>query len=259
MTSLSGSDTESASSGSVSPSVSASDSNRTGFSSFSRAEIARQRRHAKKEANKKLAIRLGISLLIFIIVWSVYLYQESLFGPYTTLGVPNKALQPGSVKMAGLTTSHDPFHPLYTADKKKVQELIKHLQKAEPLSAAQQALFEGTHSEQTLSDQTQELSEVLLTDKAQALTEASHSDKTQALSEALLSDSDQVFPLAENPVIYYFTLHREAGRGYETEDFALRYYPDAGIVYFNRQYFKINTATVAAFSKIIEGMTPGWW
>ena len=74
-----------------------------------------------------------------------------------------------------------------------------------------------------------------------------------------LSSSDQALVSLENQKVQYFTLHRALSHYHTTEDYALQYYPAKSIVRFGQQEFRVNAATVYAFTKITGSMTPGWW
>jgi len=74
-----------------------------------------------------------------------------------------------------------------------------------------------------------------------------------------LSPSEQALLPVDNQKLIYYTLHRESSKYHVEEDFALQYYPDQGIVKFGQQFFKINEASIYAFTQISREMTSGWW
>ena len=74
-----------------------------------------------------------------------------------------------------------------------------------------------------------------------------------------LSSSEQASLNFENEKINYFTLHRESSKYHDQVDYALQYYPEKGIVRFGQQLFRINEASIYAFTQITNGMTSGWW
>ena len=74
-----------------------------------------------------------------------------------------------------------------------------------------------------------------------------------------LSSSEQALFTLDNQKVTYFTLHREASTYHGEEDYGLQYYPDEGVVRFGQQFFRINEASVYAFTLISREMTSGWW
>ncbi|MGI6120019.1 MAG: hypothetical protein ACOYIB_05550, partial [Desulfosporosinus sp.] len=87
----------------------------------------------------KLAVNLSIVFVIVISVFGPTVYKESWLNPFSTLGVPNQELHPRAISMIGMINSDDPSHPLYYTNKRKIQELMRCLERAKPLSASEQA------------------------------------------------------------------------------------------------------------------------
>lgn len=81
----------------------------------------------------------------------------------------------------------------------------------------------------------------------------------KALQNATPVSSDQIQELPKDERTLYFTLHREANRYHDTEDFALQYYPERNIVCFAYQQFKIDNKTILLLNDISQKMQAGWW
>lgn len=79
------------------------------------------------------------------------------------------------------------------------------------------------------------------------------------LQRATLLSSEQDLGTLENQKIQFFTLHRAPSRYHSEEDYALKYYPEKGIVRFGQQAFRINEATIYNLTQIAENRIPGWW
>jgi len=88
----------------------------------------------------KLAVSLSLVLVVAILVFGPAVYQESWLDPFGTLNVPNRELHPHSITKLGMVTSDDAFHPYYYTNAGKIQELMRNLQRATPLSTSDQAL-----------------------------------------------------------------------------------------------------------------------
>jgi len=88
----------------------------------------------------KFMIGIIIILLVPTIVWGPTAYQENWFDPFSTLNVPNRELHPAAINKLGMISSDDPFHPFYYINEGKIWELMGNLQRATPLSSAEQAL-----------------------------------------------------------------------------------------------------------------------
>lgn len=107
------------------------------FSSFVfswRMRLLRLREH-------KFALTLSIVFVLTLLVWGPSTYKESWLDPFSTLNVPNRDLHPHSINKLGMINSDDQFHPFYYTDEGKVQELMRNLQRATPLSSSEQAIL----------------------------------------------------------------------------------------------------------------------
>ena len=91
--------------------------------------------------NRKFSVSLSIVLVISILVFGPPIYQESWLDPLRTLNVPNRELHPLAITKLGMVNSNDPFHPYYYTNFGKIQELMRNLQRATPLSPSDQALL----------------------------------------------------------------------------------------------------------------------
>ncbi|MDR3539857.1 MAG: hypothetical protein P4L69_02650 [Desulfosporosinus sp.] len=89
----------------------------------------------------KKAVSLSVLFVMFVIILGPPIYQESWLDPFKTLNVPNRELHPHAITKLGMVNSDDPFHPYYYTDVGKIQELMRDLQHATPLSPADQALI----------------------------------------------------------------------------------------------------------------------
>lgn len=98
-----------------------------------RMRLSRLKKH-------KLAVSLSVLFVVAILVFGPPVYKESWLDPFKTLNVPNRELHPHSITKVGMASSDDPFHPYYYTNVQKIQELMRNLQRATPLSAADQAL-----------------------------------------------------------------------------------------------------------------------
>jgi hypothetical protein len=81
-----------------------------------------------------------ITVISFLFIFPLFLlpaYQESWLDPFNTLDIPNKILHPRSISQIGLMDPADPFKPRYFAEQSKVQELVKDLRQAKPVTARQ--------------------------------------------------------------------------------------------------------------------------
>lgn len=87
--------------------------------------------------NHKLAVSLGFLFFVILIIFGPSFYQESWLDPFSTLNVPNQELHPHAITMLGMLNSDDPFHPQYYTNEGKIQELMRDLQLATPLSSEQ--------------------------------------------------------------------------------------------------------------------------
>lgn len=83
--------------------------------------------------------RMLVILLLLLsgLAVSPWVYQESWLSPFSTLDVPNHFLHPHAFTAIGYIKSADPAHPRFTADKALTQELLRDLEEARPLPAAQ--------------------------------------------------------------------------------------------------------------------------
>lgn len=89
---------------------------------------------------RKLAVSLSIVFVLAILVFGPPIYQESWLDPFGTLNVPNRELRPHAITKLGMVNSDDPFHPYYYTNVGKIQELMRNLQHATPLSSSDQTL-----------------------------------------------------------------------------------------------------------------------
>lgn len=89
--------------------------------------------------NRKLTISLSIVFVVAILIFGPPVYKESWLDPFGTLNVPNRELHPHSITQLGMVSSDDPFHPYYYTNVEKIQDLMRDLQRATPLSSADQA------------------------------------------------------------------------------------------------------------------------
>ena len=106
------------------------------FSSFAfscRMRLSRLKR-------RKFAVSLSVVFVVAILVFGPPVYQESWLDPLGTLNVPNRQLHPHAITKLGMVNSDDPFHPYYYTNVGKIQELLRNLQRATPLSSSDQAL-----------------------------------------------------------------------------------------------------------------------
>ncbi|WP_075363157.1 hypothetical protein [Desulfosporosinus metallidurans] len=88
----------------------------------------------------KITLSLSVLLVVAAIIFGPPIYQESWLDPFKTLNVPNRELRPHAITMLGMLNSDDPFHPYYYTNKGKIQELMRNLQRATPLTSSEQAL-----------------------------------------------------------------------------------------------------------------------
>lgn len=105
------------------------------FSSFvfsCRMRLSGLKRH-------KLAVSLSLMFVVTILVFGPPIYKESWLDPLGTLNVPNRELHPHAITKLGMVKSDDPFHPYYYTNVGKIQELMRNLQRATPLSSSDQA------------------------------------------------------------------------------------------------------------------------
>lgn len=107
------------------------------FSSF----VFSWRMRFLKLKKHKFLVSLSIVFVIAILVWGPPAYKESWLDPFSTLNVPNRELHPRAINMLGMTNSENPFQPLYYTDERKIQELLRNLQRSTPLSSSEQALL----------------------------------------------------------------------------------------------------------------------
>lgn len=104
------------------------------FSSFvfsCRMRLLRLKKH-------KLAVNLTLIVVVVSFVIGPPVYQESWLDPFSTLNVPNRELHPRGIKKLGMIHSDDPFLSFYFVDEGKIQELMRNLQRATPLSSSEQ-------------------------------------------------------------------------------------------------------------------------
>jgi len=92
--------------------------------------------------NHKFAVILSIVFVIVILLWGPSVYKESWLDPFSTLNVPNRELHPHAISKIGMINSDDLFHPLYYTNEGTIQELMRNLQRATPLSSSEQALLD---------------------------------------------------------------------------------------------------------------------
>jgi len=90
--------------------------------------------------NRKVTIGLSVVFVLAIIVFGPPAYKESWLDPFKTLNVPNRELHPHSITKLGMINSNDPFHPYYYTNVGEIQELMRNLKRATPLSSSDQAL-----------------------------------------------------------------------------------------------------------------------
>lgn len=91
--------------------------------------------------NHKYAVILSIMFVVAILVWGPTAYKESWLDPFYTLNTPNRELHPRAINKLGIINSDDPFNPLYYTNEGKIQELMRNLQRATPLSSSEEALL----------------------------------------------------------------------------------------------------------------------
>jgi len=89
----------------------------------------------------KLAVNLSIIFIVVSLVLGPPVYQESWLDPFSTLNVPNRELHPRAINKLGMINSDDPFHPFHFTNEGEIQELMRDLQRASPLSSSEQALL----------------------------------------------------------------------------------------------------------------------
>ena len=94
---------------------------------------------------RKIAVSLSVVFVVAILVLGPPVYQESWLDPFGTLNVPNRELHPHAITKLGMVNSDDPFHPYYYTNEGKIQELMRSLQRATPLTSSDQgfATFEN--------------------------------------------------------------------------------------------------------------------
>jgi len=88
----------------------------------------------------KLVVSLSVVFVVAILIFGPPVYKESWLDPFNTLNVPNRELHPHSIAQLGMVSSDDPFHPYYSTDVGKIQELMHNLQRATPLSSSDPTL-----------------------------------------------------------------------------------------------------------------------
>ena len=108
--------------------------------SFSAFVFSCRMRIAKLK-KRKFAVSLSVVLVVAIIVFGPTVYKESWLDPFGTLNVPNRELHPHAFTKLGMVTSDDPFQPYYYANEEKIQELMRNIQRATPLSPSDPALL----------------------------------------------------------------------------------------------------------------------
>ncbi|HWQ40779.1 MAG TPA: hypothetical protein VN456_01935 [Desulfosporosinus sp.] len=89
---------------------------------------------------RKLAVSLSVVFVVAILIFGPPAYKESWLDPFGTLNVPNRELHPHSITKLGMVSSDDPFNPHYYTNVGEIQELMRNLQRATPLSSSDQAL-----------------------------------------------------------------------------------------------------------------------
>jgi len=87
--------------------------------------------------NHKIALSIGVMLVIAISLLGPSVYQESWLDPFSTLNIPNRELRPHAINKLGILNSDDPFHPYYYTDEGKIRDLMRNLQRATVLSSEQ--------------------------------------------------------------------------------------------------------------------------
>jgi hypothetical protein len=95
-----------------------------------RMRLSRLKKH-------KIAVCLSGLFVVAVIVFGPLIYQESWLDPFSTLNIPNRELHPHAINMLGMLNSDDPFHPYYYTNEGKIQDLLRDLQRATPLSSVQ--------------------------------------------------------------------------------------------------------------------------
>lgn len=105
------------------------------FSSF----VFSWRMRLTKLKKHKFVVSLTILFVVALLVWGPPAYKESWLDPFSTLNVPNRELHPRAINKLGMINSDDPFNPLYYTDEGEIQELMRNLQRATPLSTSEQA------------------------------------------------------------------------------------------------------------------------
>ena len=105
----------------------------SGYVFSCRMRLSKLKRH-------KFTVSLSVVFILAILVFGPPVYQESWLDPFRTLNVPNQELRPRAINKLGMVNSDDPFHPYYYTNEGKIQDLMRDLQRATPLSASDPAL-----------------------------------------------------------------------------------------------------------------------
>ncbi|MDR3599151.1 MAG: hypothetical protein P4L49_01480 [Desulfosporosinus sp.] len=89
---------------------------------------------------RKLTVSLSVVFVLILLIFGPSIYQESWLDPFSTLNLPNRVLHPHAITKLGMVDSADPLHPYYYTNSAKIQELMRNLQRATPLSSSDQVL-----------------------------------------------------------------------------------------------------------------------
>ncbi|CAA7601829.1 Hypothetical protein DEACI_2498 [Acididesulfobacillus acetoxydans] len=93
-----------------------------------------------KPVRQKL-LRPGSLLILFavllVLTASPWLYRESWLSPFSTLGIPNRTLHPHAFTAVGYIPAGNPAHPRFTANFSLTQDLLRDLEAASLVPAAQ--------------------------------------------------------------------------------------------------------------------------
>lgn len=81
----------------------------------------------------KISLSIVTLIILLLIPW-ITIYQESWLDPFNTLSIPDYILRPHSFTKIGLENPNDPFQPRFIDNTPMVQELMRDLRSASPIS-----------------------------------------------------------------------------------------------------------------------------